>query len=91
MANVLEKINQHLHILYYSIGEKAIPWYTKVLFAIIVGIYILSPIDIIPDMIPGFGVIDDALMIPLAVYIAVRLIPTDIKKRLQEKFEKDEK
>lgn len=86
MAKPLDKINQYLHILYYSIGEKAIPWYTKVLYAIIVGVYILSPIDAIPDMIPGFGVIDDAIMIPLAVYIAVRLIPTDIKKRLEEKF-----
>jgi len=86
MAKSLDKINQYLHILYYSIGEKAIPWYTKVLYAIIVGVYILSPIDVIPDMIPGFGVIDDAIMIPLAVYLAVRLIPTDIKKRLEEKF-----
>jgi len=86
MAKPLDKISQYLHVLYYSIGEKAIPWYTKVLFAIIVGVYILSPIDAIPDFIPGFGVIDDALVIPLAVYIAVRLIPTDIKERLQEKF-----
>ena len=40
--------------------------------------YVLSPIDLIPDSIPGIGFLDDVLMIPLGVALATRLIPREI-------------
>jgi uncharacterized membrane protein YkvA (DUF1232 family) len=40
--------------------------------------YALSPVDLIPDFIPVLGLVDDLLLLPLAIALAVRLIPTDV-------------
>jgi uncharacterized membrane protein YkvA (DUF1232 family) len=40
--------------------------------------YALSPIDLIPDFIPVLGYLDDLLLIPLGVALAIKLIPSDI-------------
>ncbi|HEY6239783.1 MAG TPA: YkvA family protein [Burkholderiales bacterium] len=50
------------------------PWYAKLLVAGIAA-YALSPIDLIPDFIPILGYLDDLVLIPLGIVLAVRLIP----------------
>ena len=45
------------------------------LVAIAVAAYALSPIDLIPDFIPVLGLLDDLLIVPLGILLAVRLIP----------------
>ncbi|HMH19320.1 MAG TPA: YkvA family protein [Burkholderiales bacterium] len=50
------------------------PWYAKLLVAGIAA-YALSPIDLIPDFIPVLGYLDDLILIPLGIVLAVRLIP----------------
>ena len=50
------------------------PWYAKLLVAGIAA-YALSPIDLIPDFIPILGYLDDLILIPLGIVLAVRLIP----------------
>lgn len=57
--------------------DPRVPWIAKAL-AVLVVAYALSPIDLIPDMIPVLGLLDDLILIPLGVMLVVRLIPPDI-------------
>ena len=53
------------------------PWSAKVLAAVVVA-YAFSPIDLIPDFIPVLGYLDDLILIPLGVYVTIRLIPSHV-------------
>ena len=50
------------------------PWHAR-LFGLLITAYALSPIDLIPDFIPVLGLIDDALLIPLGLWLFARLLP----------------
>jgi uncharacterized membrane protein YkvA (DUF1232 family) len=47
-------------------------------FALAIAAYALSPIDLIPDFIPVFGYLDEVILLPLAIMLAVRLMPPDL-------------
>lgn len=53
------------------------PWYAKAL-ALAVIAYALSPIDLIPDFIPVLGQLDDLLLVPLGLWVVLKLIPQDV-------------
>jgi uncharacterized membrane protein YkvA (DUF1232 family) len=53
------------------------PWYAKLFLAAIVA-YALSPIDLIPDFIPVLGLLDDIVLLPFAIALAVRMVPADV-------------
>ena len=53
------------------------PWYAKALVVAIVA-YALSPIDLIPDFIPVLGLVDDIILLPFAIVLAVKMIPPDV-------------
>ena len=60
--------------LWFASRHPATPWYAKALGMFVVG-YALSPIDLIPDFIPVLGYIDDVLLLPSLIWVAVRMIP----------------
>lgn len=63
--------------LYLAARDPRTPWYAKLLVAGIVA-YAFSPIDLIPDFIPVIGYLDDLILIPLGIALAVRLIPDPV-------------
>jgi uncharacterized membrane protein YkvA (DUF1232 family) len=71
------RIKRDIHALYLASRDPRVPWYTKAL-AIMVAGYALSPIDLIPDFIPVLGYLDDLLLLPLGIYVVVKLIPPEI-------------
>jgi uncharacterized membrane protein YkvA (DUF1232 family) len=71
------RIKQDVHALYLASIDPRVPWYAKLL-AIAVAGYALSPIDLIPDFVPVLGYLDDVIIVPLGILLAVRLIPPDI-------------
>jgi uncharacterized membrane protein YkvA (DUF1232 family) len=60
--------------LYLAARDPRTPWYAKLLVAAIVA-YALSPIDLIPDFVPVLGYLDDLILIPMGIALAIRLIP----------------
>jgi uncharacterized membrane protein YkvA (DUF1232 family) len=58
-------------------GHRRTPWYAKVLVAGFVA-YIVTPVDLIPDFIPVLGLVDDILFIPVAIWLARKLVPDDV-------------
>ena len=70
-------IKRDVHALYLASGDPRVPWYAKAL-ALLVAAYALSPIDLIPDFIPILGYLDDLLLLPLGIALAVWMIPTDL-------------
>lgn len=63
--------------LYLAARDPRTPWYAKLLVAGIVA-YAFSPIDLIPDFVPVFGYLDDLVLIPIGVALAIRLIPHQV-------------
>ncbi|WP_312844636.1 YkvA family protein [Diaphorobacter nitroreducens] len=53
------------------------PWYAKALGVFVVA-YALSPIDLIPDFIPVLGYLDDVLLLPGLIWVAIKLLPADV-------------
>jgi uncharacterized membrane protein YkvA (DUF1232 family) len=65
------------HALWLAARDPRVPWYAKAL-AVAIAAYALSPIDLIPDFVPVLGYLDDAIILPLAIVLVVRLIPPEV-------------
>ncbi len=70
-------IKRDVHALYLAACDGRVPWYAKVI-AGCVAAYALSPIDLIPDFIPVLGYVDDLIIVPAGILLAVRMIPPDV-------------
>jgi uncharacterized membrane protein YkvA (DUF1232 family) len=73
-----------IYALYLAYHHPRTPWYAKAFAALVVG-YAFSPIDLIPDFVPVLGYLDDLILLPIGVKIAIRLIPADVMAESQEK------
>ncbi len=65
------------YALYFAYRDPRVPWYAKG-FILLVVAYAFSPIDLIPDFIPLLGYLDDLVLIPLGVWLALRMIPSEV-------------
>ncbi|HAE21540.1 MAG TPA: hypothetical protein DCG47_04335 [Spirochaetaceae bacterium] len=74
--------------LYYVLSDKRTPWYAKAVAAFTVG-YALSPIDIIPDFIPILGYLDDLLIVPAGIALALRLTPPAVLSDARARAERE--
>lgn len=54
-------------------------------FAVIAIVYVLSPIDLIPDFIPFLGQLDDLIIVPALIALTIKLIPKDIFAEYRDK------
>jgi uncharacterized membrane protein YkvA (DUF1232 family) len=83
-------LNRQVYALYLAYKDARTPWYAKA-FTLFVVAYAFSPIDLIPDFIPIVGYLDDLVLIPLGVVVAVKLIPGEVMADcLQKAGEKTE-
>src|SRR5574339_949151 len=81
---VLEKLKSRARALkneaiavYLAAKDPRTPWYAKVLIFFVIA-HTFSPIDLIPDFIPVLGYLDDLIITPLGLALAIRLIPPGV-------------
>ena len=70
-------IKQHAVTPWFACRDARTPWHARLLAAVVVA-YALSPIDLIPDFIPVLGYLDDVLLLPALICLAVRAIPVAV-------------
>lgn len=75
-------IKRDVVALWLAARDPRVPWHAKAVAAAVAA-YALSPVDLIPDFIPVVGYLDDLLIVPLGVLLAVRLIPPAVMADLR--------
>jgi uncharacterized membrane protein YkvA (DUF1232 family) len=88
------RLKAETYALYLAYGDPRVPLHAKLFAALVVG-YAFSPIDLIPDPIPILGYLDDLVLVPLGVALAVRMIPEEVlsesRQRAREMMERGER
>jgi len=77
------RLTAQTYTLYLAYRHPETPWYAKVFAALVVG-YVFSPIDPIPDFIPGVGLLDEMVVVPLGVLVTMKMIPPKVFAECRE-------
>ena len=70
-------LKQETFALALAARDPRVPWYARVFMALIVA-YAFSPLDLIPDFVPILGYLDDLLLIPLGIWLALKMVPEPV-------------
>jgi len=91
VINMLEQLKSRARALkneafavYLAAKDPRTPWYAKALIFFVVA-HTFSPIDLIPDFIPVLGYLDDLIITPGGLWLAVRMIPPEVLAEAREK------
>jgi uncharacterized membrane protein YkvA (DUF1232 family) len=84
LKKLSNRMKQEVAVLGVVYKDPRTPWYARALIFFIIA-YSLSPIDLIPDFIPVLGYLDDLVIIPLGIALAIRLIPRNVFAEAREK------
>lgn len=71
------QLNQQIGAMYIAMKRSDTPLYAKLACGLCV-YYVLSPLDVIPDFIPVLGMVDDVVILPFLLWLAIKLMPADI-------------
>ena len=78
------RLKTEIHALALAYRDPRVPWYARVFAACVVA-YAFSPIDLIPDPIPVLGYLDDLVLLPLGVAVALKLIPAPVMAECRQR------
>lgn len=73
--------------LWFARSHPATPWYAKALGGFVLA-YALSPIDLIPDFIPVLGYLDDVILLPILIWLTIRMLPREVLDESRQKAER---
>jgi len=74
------------YTLYLVVRDPRTPWLAKLIAGAVVA-YALSPIDLIPDFIPILGYLDDLVLLPMGIWLAIKLVPPEVIRDCRLKAE----
>jgi uncharacterized membrane protein YkvA (DUF1232 family) len=78
------RLRQEVYALYLAYRDPRTPWYARAFAACVVA-YAFSPLDLVPDPIPILGYLDDLILLPLGVRLALALIPSQVMNESRKK------
>lgn len=67
-------LKRETYALYLAYRDPRTPWYARVFAAAVVA-YAFSPLDLVPDFVPILGYLDDLILVPLGIALAIKMIP----------------
>lgn len=71
------QLKQEVYALFLAYRDPRVPWYARLVAGLVVA-YAFSPIDLIPDPIPLLGYLDDLVLVPLGIVLAIKLLPPEV-------------
>ena len=78
------KLKAETYAIYLAYRDPRVPWYAKLWTACVVA-YAFSPVDLIPDFIPVLGYLDDMILVPLGIALAIKMIPPAVLAECRQK------
>ncbi|WP_322597095.1 YkvA family protein [Sphingomicrobium arenosum] len=82
MKDWARRLKREALLLWVAARHPGVPLLAKTV-AGLVAAYAFSPIDLIPDFIPVLGLVDDLLIVPLGVWLALKLVPRGLRSQLR--------
>jgi len=83
-----KELKAEIYALYLAYKDPRVSWYKKA-FLILIIAYAINPLDLIPDFIPILGYLDDLIIIPLGIYLALKMIPKEVIAECSEKAKQE--
>lgn len=77
LAGLRSRLLRDAHVLWFAARDPRTPFAAKLVGGLVAA-YAFSPIDLIPDFVPGLGLLDDLILVPLGLALALRLIPSQL-------------
>lgn len=84
----IEDLRVEVRALRIALGDDRVPPHAKAIILLVVG-YALSPADLLPDVIPLVGQLDDAVIVPIGMTLAWMLVPGDLRREIRDRAERE--
>ena len=83
----IKELKTETYAIYLASKDPRVPWYAKAVIVFVVA-HTFSPIDLIPDFIPVLGYLDDLIITPLGIALALKMVPKDVLTECREEARK---
>jgi uncharacterized membrane protein YkvA (DUF1232 family) len=77
-------LKAEVYALYLAYRDPRVPLFARIFAACVVA-YAFSPIDLIPDFIPVLGYLDDLILVPLGISLALKMIPAPVMAECRDR------
>jgi uncharacterized membrane protein YkvA (DUF1232 family) len=84
LARAAKRLKSETIAIYLATRDPRTPWLARLVAAVVVA-YALSPIDLIPDFVPVLGYLDDLILLPIGLALAIRLIPPEVMRESRQR------
>ncbi len=83
LRQAVRRLRADLDVFVVAGRDPRVPWPARAVLLATVA-YALSPVDLIPDVIPVLGLLDDLLIVPAGLWLALRMIPPEVIAEARE-------